>query len=145
MQKPLQHICHLLLGGVSVAGDSHLDFHRRIFVYRHIARECCGYGYALCVHDLDHCLRVLVNKLRLNRQTGRVVLVDQLLNKEELLLQACVLVVEFVYIECAELANLGFLSYGVQDCIAHIQRTRVDAEDTMFVYEFVLHLTSPAF
>ena len=74
-----------------------------------------------------------------------MVLVDQLLNEEELLLQARILVVEFVYIECAELAYLGFLSHGVQNSVAHEQCTRVDAEDTMFVYEFVLHLISPAF
>ena len=132
MHEPLQHTGHLLFGGMSVAGDRHLDLHRRVFVDRHIFGERGGNSHPLRMDNLDHRLGVLVHKLRLYRQAGWMVFVNNLLQKKELLLQARVLPFEFMHIICAKLQNVNLLSDSMQHRVPHKERTRVNPQNDMF-------------
>ena len=66
VQETLEHAGNLLFGRVSVAGNRHFDFHGRVLVNRHIFRQRRGYRHALRMDNLNHGLRVLVHKLRLD-------------------------------------------------------------------------------
>ena len=132
MQEPLQHPRYLLFGRMAVTGDCHLDLHRRILIHGHILAQRCRDCYTLCMYNLDHRLRVLVHKLGLDRQTRRLILVDDLLQKEELLLKPRVLPLEFMHIVRAELQYFHLLPDRLQNGITHKQRTRVHTQDDMF-------------
>jgi hypothetical protein len=77
------------------------------------------------MNDLDHRLGVLIHKLRLDSQTGRMILIDDLLQEEKLLLETRVLPFQFMDIIGAKLKDLDLLSDGLEQGVTHEQRSRV--------------------
>ena len=91
MHEALQHICNLLFACVSVAGNRHFYLHRRVLIHRQVFAQCCRYCHALRMNNFYHCLWILVHKLRLYRQEGRVLTGNDVLKEEKLLLQTRIL------------------------------------------------------
>ena len=106
MQKTLQHTCHLLLGGMTVASDCHLYLHGRILCYRHVSGESRSYGNTLSVGQLEHCLDVLIDKLSLYRQHRRSVFVEQLGDTEENLLQLLIVRLQLAQVQHSHIKQL---------------------------------------
>ena len=81
-------------------------------------------GYAL-LHTIGSKVEILdvgvfdVHELRLDSEDGGMILVDNLLQEEELLLQAGILVVELVDIKDAEVKDLDLATDGMQQSISH--------------------------
>ena len=94
----VEHIGDLLFGGMSVTCNRHLDFHRRILIDRQVSTERGGYRHPLCVHYLNHRLRILIHELCLDRQHIGVLAVNKFLQEEELFLQSRILTVRLMHI-----------------------------------------------
>ena len=140
VQESLQHVGDLVLGGVSVASDGHFDFHRRVLVDGNVARERRCDGDTLCVDDLDHGLRVLVHELRFDCEFGGMILVDELLEKEEFFLQSRILAFHLMHIEHAKVDYFGLVGFGIEEGITHEECSGIDTEDAMMLDEFVNHV-----
>ena len=126
MQKTLEHTGYLLLGRMTVTGNRHLDLHRRVLIDRYILAQSRSDGNTLCMHDLDHRLRVLIHKLSLDSKGRRMILIYQVLQKEKFFLKTRILSFQFMHIVRAELQNLHLLSDGMQESVTHAQSTRID-------------------
>ena len=139
MHEPLQHSRHLFFGRMAVSRDRHLDFHRRILVYRHILAQSRSDCHSLRVNNLDHRLRVLVHKLGLYRQTRRMVFVYDFLKEEKLLLQTRILTFYLMYVKRAKLQYFNLLADGVQDGVTHKKCTGINTKNDMFCPILVCH------
>ena len=91
------------------------------------------------MHNLDHRLRVLVHKLRLDSQTRGFIPLYHLLQEEELLLQTRILALDLMHIQHIEIHQRDALSLCVQYRPTHKERSGIDTEDAMFISDGVLH------
>ena len=71
VQHALQHIGHLLLAGLAVAGNGHLDFQRSVFRYRDVTAQGSDNGYPLSTSQFQHRLYVFPEKRRFDGQFVR--------------------------------------------------------------------------
>lgn len=142
-QHSLEHPCHLLLGGRTVAGDGNLNLFGLVFGDGNVAHDGCGDGYALRTSELEHRLHILAVEGCFDSHFVGFVGVDDAGDALEDFSQPEVVALIFLEFDDTHGDELSFVAYGAQHSIAHDLGARVNAQnDFLYVGSGFCHVSS---
>ena len=136
MKHPAEHIGNLLLAGITVARNRHLNLRRRILRNWHLTLDGSSNGYALSTSQLQHTLDVLAKERCLDSHTVWQIALDDAANTFVDMAELQVGVGKLAKVDYAQSKHFCLLPVHTKHAITHNVRARVYAKNDLLHFSF---------